>query len=672
MCDRIPNPIDREGFRLLSQSRPQGGKMGLKNMKAIAGIRSAYVCLTDMKNVTLGNSLKGLKDTKVDSTVLWRWLLPGLVGAFLLASPAEAATLRSWRFESSGNRLTFTTAGGVQPRAQLIADPIRLVIDLPETSLGSVRKALSPGGAIREIRVGQVDSQTARIVVELARGYTIDPQQVKFQGNSPSEWTVEIPNPEPLQSGRSFPSRRTSAPPTSTPVPVSASGKTLLRDIEVTDKGIVLRTNGETPAVQVNRPRGANWMTLDLPGVTISPDLDRRSVRVNRFGIDSLRVAPLSGSTPTARVTLDLANTRAPLETRASNLGGVLIWPQGQEPPTFGGQSGGFAKIQSVELRNNGTELVVNADQPIAYRSGWDQETASYGITIYSAELPENVRLPKPPSSSPILWVRQREDDPESVTLLLQVGARAEIGSVTQPSPSQLSLKLNTDALVTNGPGNPPPTVSPGPLPVGPPPRRNPVTPPTPTYRTPLNPGPRNERQVVIIDPGHGGNDPGAIGIGGLREKDVVIDISNDVTRILQENGVQVLMTRRDDRTVELRPRTEYANRVNADLFVSIHANAAPGGYSSANGVETFYYQSGRRLAQNIQSSIMEGFDMRNRGVKRARFYVLRHTRMPAVLVEVGFVTGSSDSRILAQPAQRRRMAEAIARGILRHIRQGG
>ena len=640
-----------------------------------------------MKNVALGNNLNGLKDIKVDSTVLWRWLLPSLVGAFLLASPAEAATLRSWRFEASGNRLTFTTAGGVQPRAQLIADPIRLVIDLPGTSLGPVRKAISPGGAIREIRVGQVDSQTARIVVELARGYTLDPQQVKFEGNSASEWAVEIPNPEPIQR-RSFPPRRTSTPRASAPSPsrrvsppspsrrvsppspVSARGKTLLRDIEVTDKGIVLRTNGETPEIEVNRPRGQNWMTLDLPNVTLSPDLDR-SVRVNRFGISFLRVAPLNGSTPGARVTLDLSNTGAELETRASNLGGVLIWPQGEQPPTLGGQSGGFAKIESVELRNNGTELVVNADQPIEYTADWDPRTTAYGITIYSAELAENIRLPNPPSSSPIFWVRSREDDPETVTLLVQVG-NADIQGVTQPNPSQLSLKLRTDGSITNDPNGSGTIVSrpPG-RPVGPPPRRRPVTRPEREYDSPLIRRTRNERQVVVIDPGHGGSDLGAIGIGGLREKDVVIDISHQVTQILQENGIQVMMTRRNDRTLELRPRTEFANRVDADLFVSIHANAAPGGYSSANGVETFYYQSGRRLAQNIQGSIMESFNMRNRGVKRARFYVLRHTRMPAALVEVGFVTGSSDSRVLAQPAQRRRMAQAIARGIIRHIRQG-
>lgn len=120
-----------------------------------------------------------------------------------------------------------------------------------------------------------------------------------------------------------------------------------------------------------------------------------------------------------------------------------------------------FAQIQSVELRDNGTELLLQADRPIAYRTGWDWQTAAYRITIYAAELPENVRLPRPSSSSPILWVRQREDDPETVTLLVQVGARAEIEGMAQPNPEQLSLKLASDRSVANSSNNSRPTVSP-------------------------------------------------------------------------------------------------------------------------------------------------------------------------------------------------------------------
>jgi N-acetylmuramoyl-L-alanine amidase len=90
------------------------------------------------------------------------------------------------------------------------------------------------------------------------------------------------------------------------------------------------------------------------------------------------------------------------------------------------------------------------------------------------------------------------------------------------------------------------------------------------------------------------------------------------------------------------------------------------------NGIETYYYESGRRLADYIHSSILNSLNVNDRGVRRARFYVLRHTRMPAVLVETGFVTGRDDARMLANAGERSRMAEAIARGILNYIRDNG
>jgi N-acetylmuramoyl-L-alanine amidase len=175
---------------------------------------------------------------------------------------------------------------------------------------------------------------------------------------------------------------------------------------------------------------------------------------------------------------------------------------------------------------------------------------------------------------------------------------------------------------------------------------------------------------MIVIDPGHGGpTDLGGVGFDGLREKDIVLPISLEVAQILEQNNIQVIMTRKTDRDLDLPPRSELANRVGADLFVSIHANAISMSRPDVNGLETFYYQSGQVLARYIQNSMLEAFPtMKNRGVKRARFYVLRHTKMPAALVEVGFVTGNYDSRILANPGQRSRMAQAIARGILRYV----
>lgn len=175
-------------------------------------------------------------------------------------------------------------------------------------------------------------------------------------------------------------------------------------------------------------------------------------------------------------------------------------------------------------------------------------------------------------------------------------------------------------------------------------------------------------RQIVVVDPGHGGRDPGAVGIGGLREKDVVLDISQQVSSLLEQQGIQTILTRSDDREIDLAPRVNLAERANADLFVSIHANAAT---RNANGAETFYYQSGYQLAQSIQRSIIEETDMIDRGVKQARFFVLTRTSMPAALVEVGFVTGTEDAARLQTASFRNVMAEAIAQGILRYIQQG-
>ena len=124
------------------------------------------------------------------------WLLPSFLGFFLLSSPAEAARLLTWRFDADQNQLSFTTDEGVQPKAQLIVNPTRLVIDLPGISLGRPKIEQPVGGAIRSVRVGQFDAQTTRLVVELNPGYTIDPQQVKFRGISPTQWTVQLPSPE--------------------------------------------------------------------------------------------------------------------------------------------------------------------------------------------------------------------------------------------------------------------------------------------------------------------------------------------------------------------------------------------------------------------------------------------------------------------------------------------
>lgn len=128
-----------------------------------------------------------------------RWLLPGLMGAFLLCNPAQAGSLESWNFNRNLRQLNLTTDEGVQPRVFLMTNPTRLVIDLPNITLKRSQTNQQADPLIKEIRVGQVDTQTTRMVVELAPGYTLDPKKVQVRADSSSRWVLQLPTPERLR-----------------------------------------------------------------------------------------------------------------------------------------------------------------------------------------------------------------------------------------------------------------------------------------------------------------------------------------------------------------------------------------------------------------------------------------------------------------------------------------
>ncbi|MEL7051822.1 MAG: DUF3747 domain-containing protein [Cyanobacteria bacterium J06588_5] len=185
---------------------------------------------------------------------------------------------------------------------------------------------------------------------------------------------------------------------------------------------------------------------------------------------------------------------------------------------------------------------------------------------------------------------------------------------------------------------------------------------------SPSIPRARQGQLTVVIDPGHGGRDPGAVGIGGLREKDINTTVSRRVQASLNAQGINAVLTRSDDRELDLQPRVNIAERANADIFVSIHSNAISLSRPDVNGLETYYYSSGFRLAQTIHNNILQRTDLRDRGVRRARFYVLVNTSMPAVLVETGFVTGREDAARFRNPQEVNTIADGITAGILQYL----
>lgn len=175
----------------------------------------------------------------------------------------------------------------------------------------------------------------------------------------------------------------------------------------------------------------------------------------------------------------------------------------------------------------------------------------------------------------------------------------------------------------------------------------------------------------IVIDAGHGGKDPGAIA-NGLEEKEIILDVSLRLQKLLEQAGFQVLMTRTDDTFLELSERVDFANSHDADLFVSIHANSATN--TSANGTETFWNSANsgpesKRLAEEIQAMLIEKLGTFNRGVKTANFQVIRTTKMPSALVELAFLTNKKDAEMMAKDEFRQTSAEAIFQGIMNYLK---
>lgn len=175
-------------------------------------------------------------------------------------------------------------------------------------------------------------------------------------------------------------------------------------------------------------------------------------------------------------------------------------------------------------------------------------------------------------------------------------------------------------------------------------------------------------KRKIVIDPGHGGKDPGAVGPTGLKESDVVLDVCARVSSLLGR-GFEVLLTRTADTTTGLNTRSNLANRQNADILVSVHCNAAAN--RQAHGVETFCYKkggTGEKLASIIQKHMIAKTGLRDRGVKTGNLHMVREPKMPACLVELAFISNPAEERLLRSDDFKAACSLAIAQGIAEYF----
>ncbi len=449
---------------------------------------------------------------------------------------------------------------------------------------------------------------------------------------------------------------------------------------------------------QAARVPGPDRIYFDLYGARLDPSLNGRSVEVIDDGfLKRIRAAQFSNNV--TRIVLDVSSVSDYSAFLLPNPWRLIIDIHGLKPGTT--QTTNLASLPQASPAHSPSPIansfsaqppVANPQQtsvpatPSVSRRAATQDIASLG------QQPNRVQATDHPTTRPI--------------------AASVAGTVPAPQPDDGSMASTT----------PPPVVS----------RKKPsaMHPAPPSLAENDDNGPpmreaeptaAGERSLVrtlglkigriVIDAGHGGHDSGTTGPGGIEEKQVVLDVALRLGKLLKQRlGADVIYTRDDDTFIPLETRTAIANKAQADLFLSIHANSSPD--SSARGVETYYLNfttspdalevaarenavsdesihelsdlvkkitlkdkidESREFASDVQKSLYENLEegnpgLRDRGIKKAPFVVLIGANMPSILAEISFLTNSDDAHELQQPAYRQRIAESLYRGVSRYI----
>lgn len=188
----------------------------------------------------------------------------------------------------------------------------------------------------------------------------------------------------------------------------------------------------------------------------------------------------------------------------------------------------------------------------------------------------------------------------------------------------------------------------------------------------------QEKQKVIVVDPGHGGEDPGKVGINDSLEKEINLAISLKLKELLEKEGYKVVLTREDDRglyeagdknkkSADMKKRCQIIEEAKADIVVSIHQNSF--GQESVHGAQVFYYEysaQGEVLAKKIQESLKENVDNANNRTTKANssYYMLKHTPCPTVIVECGFLSNHEEARLLVSEEYQAKVAAAVCEGI--------
>ncbi|MCS6782857.1 MAG: peptidoglycan DD-metalloendopeptidase family protein [Gloeomargarita sp. SKYBB_i_bin120] len=254
------------------------------------------------------------------------WLAPGTVGFSLLAVPTHAARLQQWHFNPDTYVLELRTEGAIQPRVQILSQPLRVVIDLPHTLWSLGRDSQSwQRGQVRQVRVAQFDETTTRVVVEFHPGVTFSAQDVQVEALGEGRWRVQLP------------SGVVAAAPGMPEFGLASRTKALVQGVRVTEAGIFLQTYGRSGGTRVQRSPDNRQVWIDLGNTALSPSYQPQPLpELARLGVQNLRLVQIAQQPPVTRVILQVQPGHTQWQAhvqQVGRLGGILLARGGDLPP---------------------------------------------------------------------------------------------------------------------------------------------------------------------------------------------------------------------------------------------------------------------------------------------------------------------------------------------------
>ncbi|MCK4259318.1 MAG: N-acetylmuramoyl-L-alanine amidase [Halanaerobiales bacterium] len=531
--------------------------------------------------------------------------------------------VRDLSYEESltGETLVITSTKKIPFTSHVLSAPDRLVIDLEESALAAkVTSLLEETYAFKSVKIAQHDTETVRIVMEFNNLVKYDiSEEMGSEG-----FILKV---------------------------AFAPG---IREVELKKQGISIKSTGEIRDYKILELTNPHRLVIDLMDQTLQ--LSEKTISITHSLIKKVRASQMSWEPQVARLVLDLSDkieynilrgeTAKEIIVKVKESGNTEDFPEEkpfQTPDELDDTKKNTEDGIDIVLLDVGEEYSDNELVSIGIMEGVNQRIViktSTPITYNAWYLPNPDRLivdlfgaisklqtDQILSEKGIIKNIRMHQYPDKVRIVFDLTQYVSHQVISEKRSQKIEVGLGQNPLFG---------------------------------------------KLIVLDPGHGGIDPGAVSANGKFEKDITLDIGMKTKELLKSMGATVIMTRDKDVYPTLGERVDLANQLNAEIFISIHCNSFVG--DEPGGTETFISASRQggssQLAQAIQIQLINQIQLYDRGVKSSNFYVLNHTTMPAALVEVAFLSKKEEEALLVDEDFRQKAAQGIYEGILDYFIQ--